>query len=84
MWTLLAIPTYFLSRNMDLVTWYSHIAFIVVVSLFATFVSYGPILLAKQIKRSGSYGYHILKVLLLIVFYSSRAVCRFISIRLLY
>jgi hypothetical protein len=67
-WAFLAVPTWFFTRNLDSIEWYSHGVLTILVSLFATFVSYGPILLAKQIKRSGSYGYHVLKVLLLIFF----------------
>lgn len=66
-WGLLAIPTYLLLRRGDIGPWFSEIAALILLSLFATFVLYGPVLLARQIVRSGSRGWFVARVLLSIV-----------------
>jgi hypothetical protein len=61
-WATLAVAIWFLSRHMDLATWYSYGAFIIVASLFSTFSIYGPVLLTRQVIRSGSRGSFVLRV----------------------
>jgi len=52
---------------MDLGPWYSYCGCIILVSLFATFVLYGPVLLSRQIVRSGTHGWFVLRVLISIL-----------------
>ena len=66
-WALLAVPTFLLTRHMDLGPWYSYCGCIILVSLFATFVLYGPVLLSRQIVRSGTHGWFVLRVLISIL-----------------
>jgi len=66
-WALLAVPTFFLIRQWDVGPWYSRVAAIILLPLFATFVLYGPVLLARQIIRSGSRGWFVARVLLSIL-----------------
>src|SRR6267142_3546876 len=66
-WTTLAVAIWFLSRQIDLATWYSRGAFIIVASLFSTFVIYGPVLLTRQVIRSGSRGWFVLQVFISII-----------------
>jgi hypothetical protein len=47
-------------------TWDNYI-FLLFVSLFATFLIYGPVLLARQIIRYGSRGWFVARVLLSIL-----------------
>jgi hypothetical protein len=47
-------------------TWDNYI-FLLFVTLFATFLIYGPVLLARQIIRSGSRGWFVARVLLSIL-----------------
>ncbi len=61
-WGILAVPAWILSRRTDFVTWYAHAALIIIASLFATFVLYGPVLLTRQIIHSGSRGWFVLRV----------------------
>ena len=66
-WALLAIPTLFLIRGAEIGPWYSAAAALILSSLFATFVLYGPVLLARQIGRSGSRGWFVVRLLLSIL-----------------
>jgi hypothetical protein len=66
-WALLAVPTFFFTRRVDIGPWYSHYGCIILISLFATFVLYGPVLLSRQIVRSGSHGGVVLRVLISIL-----------------
>src|SRR5258708_4366532 len=63
-WGLLAVPSFCLIRSADVGPWYSEIAVLILLSLFATFVLYGPVLLTRQIFRSGSRGGFIAGVFL--------------------
>ena len=47
--------------------WIEKLALTLLGSLYAAFCLYGPIVLARQVKRSGGRGWHVLRVLLLIV-----------------
>ena len=67
-WVLLPVPVIMLMRGLDIGPWYSRAAAVVVLSLFATFLLYGPVLLARQIVRSGSHGWFVLRVFLSIFF----------------
>ena len=66
-WALLAVPAFVLLRREDTGPWYSRYACIIVLSLFATFVLYGPVMLSRQIVRSGSHGRDVLRVLISIL-----------------
>jgi hypothetical protein len=66
-WVLLAFPAFFLIHGGDIGPWYSQAAALILLPLFATFVLYGPVLLARQIIRSGSRGWFVLRVLLSIL-----------------
>src|SRR5277367_3508261 len=66
-WATLAVVICFIGRQIDLATWYSRSAFIIVASLFATFVIYGPVLLVRQVMRSGSRGWFVLQVCISII-----------------
>ena len=68
-WVLLAVPAFFLIRGADLGPWYSQVAALILLPLFATFVLYGPVLLARQIFRSGSRGSFVARVLLSILLF---------------
>jgi hypothetical protein len=73
-WALLAVPAFFLVRHADVGPWYSQAAALILLPLFATFVIYGPVLLARQIIRSRSRGLIVARVLLSILMF---AVCFF-------
>jgi hypothetical protein len=63
-WSLLALATFWMIRRMASdQPWYAFCALIVVLSLFATIILYGPVLLARQIVRSGSRGRFVARVL---------------------
>ena len=66
-WALLGVPSFFLIRHADIGLWYSKAAALVLLPLFAAFVLYGPVLLARQIIRSGTRGWFVLRVLLSIL-----------------
>ena len=66
-WVVLAVVTWFLLRRTDIGPWYSHLSAIILLPFFATFVLYGPVLLARQIVRSGSRGRLVLRVFLSIL-----------------
>jgi hypothetical protein len=67
-WLTLAVPIYFLTRVWDtLHTAWSHCILLVLVSFFATFFVYGPVLLVRQIISSGSRGWFVARVFVTIV-----------------
>ena len=66
-WALLAAAAFLLTRQHDFGPWYSYNALVIVISLFAVFVLYGPVLLMRQIIRSGSRGWFVLRLFLSIV-----------------
>lgn len=63
-WGLLTLPIYFLTRDWDLGPWYSYAAFMIVGTLLATFVIYGPVLLMRQMIRSGPRGHQVVRAFL--------------------
>ena len=67
-WLALVPPAYLLLRHSDMwqATW-SDYFFLIFVSLFATFLIYGPVLLARQIIHSGSRGFFVARVLVSIL-----------------
>jgi ABC-type multidrug transport system permease subunit len=67
-WALLALPAFFLIRGSDSGPGYSQAAAVILLSLFATILVYGPVLLARQIVHSGRRGWFVLRVLLSILF----------------
>jgi hypothetical protein len=66
-WVLLAVPTFFLIRRTDIGPWFSQVAVLILLPLFAAFVLYGPVLLARQIIRSGSRGWLVARVFISIL-----------------
>ena len=67
-WLVLALPIMFLAQRWDtLHTAWSCCILTLLFSLFATFVIYGPVLLVRQIIRSGSRGWFVARVLVTIV-----------------
>jgi uncharacterized membrane protein YtjA (UPF0391 family) len=66
-WVLLVAPVFILTRRHDVGPWYSEGAFLLLVPLFATFVLYGPVLLVRQVIRSGSRGRFVARIFLSIV-----------------
>lgn len=66
-WAALAVTIFFVARRWDLGPWYSQVAFFIVVPFIATFFIYGPVLLVRQIIRSGSRGWFVARVFLTIV-----------------
>ena len=67
-WLLLLLPAYLLLRHSDMwhARWEDYII-LTLVSLFATFLIYGPVLLVRQIIRSGSRGWFVARVFLSIL-----------------
>jgi hypothetical protein len=67
-WALLVLPTFLLYRQWktDDAAW-ARYATVALLSLFATFSIYGPVLLVRQIIRSGSRGWFVVRVALTIV-----------------
>jgi hypothetical protein len=62
-WVILAVPTFLLTRGMKTDQgWFSYGAILILLSLFATIILYGPVLLARQIIRSGSRGWFVARV----------------------
>jgi hypothetical protein len=62
-WALLAVPTFLLTRHSDFVSpWYSYAGVLILLPLFAAFVLYGPVLLVRQIIRSGSRGSFVMRI----------------------
>jgi hypothetical protein len=66
-WAAFAVAIGFLSRHIDLATWYSHGASVIVAALFSTFLIYGPVLLTRQAIRSGSRGWFVLRIFISII-----------------
>jgi hypothetical protein len=66
-WALLTLGIFSLAWRWDMGPWYSHCAFIIVVPFIATFFIYGPVLLVRQIIRSGSRGWFVARVFLSIL-----------------
>jgi hypothetical protein len=67
-WIMLAVPVFFLARKWDsLNAVWSTCILTVLLSLFATFFIYGPVLLRRQIIRSGSRGWFVVRVAITIV-----------------
>jgi hypothetical protein len=63
-WVLLALATFAMTHQMIAdETWYAYCAILILLSLFATIILYGPVLLARQIIRSGSRGWFVARVL---------------------
>lgn len=68
-WALLISPALYLvcSGAWSFGPWYSQVAFVILVPFIATFFVYGPVLLARQIIRSGSRGWFVFRVFFSIV-----------------
>jgi hypothetical protein len=64
---LLGAPSAFLVFKSDLGPWHSKSALVVVVSMFAAFVLYGPVLLVRQVVSSGSRGRLVARLFLSIL-----------------
>jgi hypothetical protein len=59
-WAFLAVATFLLTSQMEKDQgWYSYSAILILLSLFATIIIYGPVLLAVLIVRSGSRGWFV-------------------------
>jgi len=69
-WLLLAVPAFFLIHSTDIGPWFSQVAALILLPLFATFILYGPVLVARQIFRSGSRGWFVARVLLSILLFA--------------
>jgi hypothetical protein len=69
-WALLAVPTFFLIRRADIGPWFSQVAVLILLPLFAAFILYGPVLLTRQIFRSHSRGWLVARVLLSIFMFA--------------
>ena len=67
-WLLFVVPSYLLLRHSDMwsARWDDYIV-LLFLSLFFTFVVYGPVLLVRQIIRSGSRGWFVTRVLVSIL-----------------
>jgi hypothetical protein len=67
-WVFLAAVMFFVTRRSELaelpVAYYAEL---ILVPFFATFILYGPVLLARQIIRSGSRGWFVARVFLSII-----------------
>lgn len=55
-WAILVVPTFLLTRHLDFHPWYSYAGILILSPLFAAFILYGPVLLVRQVFRSGSRG----------------------------
>ena len=66
-WALLVLPTFLLTRHMNFRPWYSYAGILILLSLFAAFVLYGPVLLVRQIIRSGTRGWFVVRIFLAIL-----------------
>ena len=63
-WALFLIATLLLGRGYNVGPWYSNVAFLVLIPLFATFALYGPVLLVRQVIKSGSRGWFVARLFL--------------------
>jgi hypothetical protein len=71
-WAFLAVATFLLTRQMEQDEgWYAYSAILILLSLFATIIIYGPVLLVRQIIRSDSRGWFVARVALTIVIAAS-------------
>jgi hypothetical protein len=61
-WAAFAFVIYQKILKTDAPPWYESIAILILLSAFATIVLYGPVLLARQIIRSGSRGWFVARV----------------------
>jgi len=67
-WLMLALPVFFLARSWDtLHAIWSSCILTLLLSLFATFLIYGPVLLMRQVIRSGSRGWFVVRTAISIV-----------------
>ena len=67
-WAVLVVPAFLLTRRSDFGPWYSYCGILILLPLFAAFVLYGPVLLARQIIRSGSRGWFVARLFFSIIF----------------
>jgi hypothetical protein len=62
-WALLGVVTFLLTRGMEKEQgWYCYGSILILLSLFAAIILYGPVLLTHQIIRSGSRGRFVARV----------------------
>jgi hypothetical protein len=66
-WAILVVPAFLLTHRADLGSWYSYCGMLILLPLFATFALYGPVLLARQVIRSGSRGWLVARVFFSII-----------------
>lgn len=66
-WALLVVPTFLLTHRSDFGPWYSYAGILILLPLFAAFVLYGPVLLVRQVIRSGSRGWFVARMFLAIL-----------------
>lgn len=66
-WAFLVVPTFVLTHGLDLGPWYSYGGILILLSLFATLALYGPVLVARQVVRSGAHGALVLRALISII-----------------
>jgi hypothetical protein len=68
-WVFLTGVAFWLTRRSELAELrLSYFAILILLPFFATFIFYGPVLLARQIIRSGSRGWFVVRVFLSILF----------------
>ena len=67
-WVLLVVPFFLVTRRSDFGPWYSYCGIFILLPLFAAFVLYGPVLLARQIVRAGSRGWFVARLFFSIIF----------------
>src|SRR5436305_1675780 len=72
-WLLIWVSVFCLTRGQDVGPWYSDVAIVTVGSLFMTFLLYGPVLVVRQVVRSGSRGRFVGRVLLSILLVTALA-----------
>ena len=67
-WAFLAVAVFCLTYSMEKDEgWYAYAAILILLSLFATIILYGPVLLTRQIIRSGSRGWFVARVMVSIL-----------------
>ena len=67
-WSFLTVITFFLTRRSELAEIrLSYVAILILLPFFATFILYGPVLLALQIVRSDAPGWFVARVLVSIL-----------------
>jgi hypothetical protein len=67
-WVLLVVPVFLATRRSDFGPWYSYCGVLLLLPLFTAFALYGPVLLARQIVRSGSRGWFVARLFFSIIF----------------